>query len=168
MIFAYNRLLASRACWIVRLPARESYLFACSVSATMCIHWWWKTKIEPFHDDVIKWKHLPRYWSFARGIHRSPVNSPHKRQWRGALMLSLICARINGWVNNHEAGDLRRHRTQYDVSVMRCWEWNVPGEMGQYHGCWCFKSMLPEVIRSHVFDNVGQTLGQTYPCLHVD
>ena len=23
------------------------------------------------HDDVIKWKHFPRYWPFARGIHRS-------------------------------------------------------------------------------------------------
>ena len=34
------------------------------------------------HDDVIKWKHFPRYWPFVRGIHRSPVNSPHKGQWR--------------------------------------------------------------------------------------
>ena len=48
-----------------------------------------------------------------------PVNSPHKRQWRGALMFSLICAWINDWVNNREAGDLRRHRGHYDVSVMR-------------------------------------------------
>ena len=38
-------------------------------------------------------------------IHRSPVNSPHKGQWRGALMFSLICARINGWVTKCEAGD---------------------------------------------------------------
>ena len=37
------------------------------------------------HDDVIKWKYFPRYWPFARGIHRLPVNSPHKGQWRGAL-----------------------------------------------------------------------------------
>ena len=43
------------------------------------------------HDDVIKWKHFPRYWPFVRGIHRSPGNSPHKGQWRGALMFSLIC-----------------------------------------------------------------------------
>ena len=42
------------------------------------------------HDDVIKWKHFPRYWPFVRGIHRPPVNSPHKGQWRGALMFSLI------------------------------------------------------------------------------
>ena len=60
------------------------------------------------NDDVIKWKHFSRYWPFVRGIHRSPRNSPHKDQWRGALMFSLICAWINGWVNNREAGDLRR------------------------------------------------------------
>ena len=70
------------------------------------------------HDDVIKWKHFPRYWLFVRGIHRSPVNSPHKGQWRGALMFSLICTRINGWVNNREAGDLARHYAYYDVIVM--------------------------------------------------
>ena len=70
------------------------------------------------HDDVIKWKHFPRYWPFVRGIHRSPVNSPHKGQWRGALMFTLICARINGWVNNREAGHLRRYSTHYDVIVM--------------------------------------------------
>ena len=70
------------------------------------------------HDYVIKWKHIPRYWPFVRGIHRSPVNSQHKGQWRGALMFSLICARINAWVNNREAGDLRRYRDHYDVIVM--------------------------------------------------
>ena len=31
-----------------------------------------------FHGDVIKWKHFPCYWSSVRGIHRSPVNPPHK------------------------------------------------------------------------------------------
>ena len=47
-----------------------------------------------------------------------PVNSPHRGQWRGALMFSLTCARIKDWVNNREAGDLRRHRGHYDVNVM--------------------------------------------------
>ena len=70
------------------------------------------------HDDVIKWKHFPRNWPFMRGIHRSPMNSPHKGQWRGALMFPLICAWIHGWVNNRKAGDLRRYRTHYDVTVM--------------------------------------------------
>ena len=44
---------------------------------------------------------------------------PHKGQWRGALMFSFICACINGWVNNREAGDLRSHRAHYDVIVMK-------------------------------------------------
>ena len=70
------------------------------------------------HDDVIKWKHFRRYWPFVRRIHRSPVNSPHKGQWRGALMYFWICVWINGWVNTREAGDLRRYRAHYDVTVM--------------------------------------------------
>ena len=52
--------------------------------------------------------------AFLWGIHRSPVNYPHKGQWCGALMFSWI----NAWVNNREVGDLRRHRGHYDVIVM--------------------------------------------------
>ena len=86
---------------------------------------------EACHDDVIKWKHFPRNWPFVREIHRSPVNFPHKGQWRGALMFSLIYAWINDWVNNREAGDLRRQHGHYDVIVMLLWisgtgaRWNV-------------------------------------------
>ena len=76
------------------------------------------SNICEWHDDVMKWKHFPRYWPFVRAIHRSPVNYPHKGQWRGALMFSLICVWINAWVNNRKAGDLRRHRAHYDVIVM--------------------------------------------------
>ena len=67
----------------------------------------------------------------VRGNHRSPVNSPHKGQWRGALMFSLICAWINGWVNNREAGDLRRRRLQTSKSHQsnhNCW--HQPKPMG--------------------------------------
>ena len=80
--------------------------------------WLQNDNTSMYNDDVIKWKHFPRYWPFVRGIHQSPVNSPHKGQWRGALMFSLICTRINGWVNNGKAGDLRRYRVRYDVTVM--------------------------------------------------
>ena len=72
------------------------------------------------HDDVIKWKHFPRCWSFVWGFHRSPVKSLYKDQWRGELMFSLSCAWINGWVNNHEVSDLRHHHAHYDGTVM----WN--------------------------------------------
>ena len=76
---------------------------------------WWRHQMETF----------PRCWPFVRGIHRSPVNSPHKGQWPRALMFSLICVWINGWINNREAGDLRRHRTHCDVIVMGIlFSWN--------------------------------------------
>ena len=85
------------------------------------------------HDYIIKWKHFPRYWPFVRGIHWSPVNSPHKGQWRGTLMFSLICAWINHWVNNRDAGDLRRHRAHCDVIViiwLLQWQWSKPDLYG--------------------------------------
>ena len=53
------------------------------------------------HDDAIKWKPFPRYWPFPRRIPRSRVNSPHKGQWRGALMFYLLSKRLSkqswGW-----------------------------------------------------------------------
>ena len=46
------------------------------------------------------------------------TGSPHKGQWRGALMFSLICVWIYGLVNTREAGVLRRSQAHYDVIVM--------------------------------------------------
>ena len=54
----------------------------------------------------------------ARGMHRSHVNSPYKGQWCRALVVSLICAWISGWVNTREVGGFRRHRAHYGVIVM--------------------------------------------------
>ena len=83
-----------------------------------CLLWklsWWLHQME----------HFPRNWPFVRGIHRSQVNSPHKGQWRGALMFSLICVWILDWVNNREAGDLRRYHAHFDVIVMlKTWNQN--------------------------------------------
>ena len=92
------------------------------------------------HDDVIKWKHFPRCWPFVRGIHRSPVKSPLKGQWRGALNFSLICVRINGWVNNRKAGDLRRHRAHYDVTLMYF------KHIRFMHGFWCIDGKIQRFL----------------------
>ena len=81
--------------------------------------------VDMHHDDVIKWKHFPRNWPFVRGIHRYPVNSLHKGQWRRALMFSLICVWINDWVNNRDAGGLRRYRAHYDVILMILKNYNI-------------------------------------------
>ena len=76
------------------------------------------TKYTYFHDDVIKWKHFRVTGHLCGEFYRSPVNSPNKGQWRGDLMFTLICVWITDWVNNREAGDLRRDCAHYDVSVM--------------------------------------------------
>ena len=39
-------------------------------------------------------------------------------EFTGALMFSSTCAWMNGWVNNREASDLRRHGAHYDVTIM--------------------------------------------------
>ena len=83
---------------------------------------WWHHQMETFSALLV----------LCAGIHRSPVNSPHRVLWRGALMFSLICVRINGWVNNREAGDLRRCRAHYDVIFMLYLENNLNGRQYQY------------------------------------
>ena len=57
------------------------------------------------HDDVIKWKHFPRYWPFVRGIHRSRW-IPHTK----ASDAELWCLPY--------AVDLRRHGIHCDVAVI--------------------------------------------------
>ena len=99
------------------------------------IMFWVFFLLNQCHDDVIKWKHFPRHWTFVRGIHRSPMNSPHKGQWRGALVFSLICAWINGWVNTGKAGDLRRHRAHYDVIVMVYLRHYITHKSIDFHKC---------------------------------
>ena len=65
------------------------------------------------HDDVIKWKHFPRHWPFVRGIHRPPVNSPHKGQWRGAFFDLRLNKRLSkqwlGWWFETPSCPLWRH-----------------------------------------------------------
>ena len=105
--------------------------------------------------DVIKWKHFPRYWPFVQGIHRSPVNSPHKGKWRGALMFSLICVWINVWVNNGEAGDLRRYRAHYDVIAMETK--SVAMTRWINHDPWASfneNKRFPKMITKLVFENI--------------
>ena len=72
-----------------------------------------------FHDDVIKWKHFPHYWSFLCWGN-SPVTGELTSQGpvTRSFEFSSLCGWTNGWVNNRNAGDLRRDRAQYDVIVM--------------------------------------------------
>ena len=99
------------------------------------------------HDNVIKKKHFPRYRPYARRIPRSPVDSPKKGQWRGALKFSLIYAWTNGLANHRDAGDLRRRSAHHDVIVM--WVQLAVGEETDPH-CWhMIDSIIPGWTQSH-------------------
>ena len=87
--------------WEIAWPYYKGDLYASALP-------WWRHQMETFSALL----------AICAG--NSPVTGefPSQSQWRGALMFSLICAWINGWANNREAGDLRRHRAHYDVIVM--------------------------------------------------
>ena len=65
----------------------------------------------------IKWKHFPRCWPFVWEF-------PTQRLVTRNFDVSLICAWINGWVNNREAGDLRRNRTYGGIMQLPSDQWS--------------------------------------------
>ena len=70
------------------------------------------------HDDVIKWKHF-HVTGYLCGAFTGPWRISHTKTSDVELwFFSLICAWINGWVNNGEIDDLTRHLAHYDVTVM--------------------------------------------------
>ena len=102
------------------------------------------------HDDVIKWKHLRTCWPFVWGIHRWPVDSPHKGQLRLALTFSLMYAWTNDRANSRNAGDLRHHRAHYDVTKdPRHNSWNVMYHNKNYHQFRCFIVKKQKKLHDH-------------------
>ena len=85
------------------------------------------------HDDVITWKHFPRYWPFVRGIHRSPMNSPHKGQWRGTLMFLLICA-----LNKR----LSKQSLSWRFKTPPCLLWRQCNEKDRFANRWPYRSVI--------------------------
>ena len=105
-------ILASSKGWLHQITPKGIIKCTCIANIPWGENWVFN------HDDVIKGEHFPCYCIFVQGIHQSLENSSHKGQWPEALMFSLICAWINGWVNNREAGSFRRHHDHYDITIM--------------------------------------------------
>ena len=81
-------------------------VLAAPVMAASATYPWWRHQMETFSALL------------AISAGNSPVPGKFPAQRPVTLMFSLIWAWINGWVNNREAGDLRRYRAHYDVTVM--------------------------------------------------
>ena len=106
---------------------------------------WFETPWYSSDSTVMFWAEMISLWTYDFAIHvkkqsismmrlsngnifsvtdllgsTSPVTGgfPHKDQWHRALVFPLICAWTNGWANNRDADDLRRHRAHYDAIVM--------------------------------------------------
>ena len=76
------------------------------------------------HDEVIKWKHFRRFWPFVclgGGGGGKPVTGGFPSQMPVTLNVDVFCGMrwTNGWANNRDAGDFRRHGAHYDVTVIR-------------------------------------------------
>ena len=83
------------------------------------LYWWLGQMVNcMMTPSTIKWKHFPRYWSFVRGIHRLSVDSLTKASDVDLWCFLWSAPETNGWANNGDAGDLRRHRAHYDVTVL--------------------------------------------------
>ena len=116
-----------------------------------------------WHDDLIKWKHFPRYWPFVRGIHRSPVTSPHKGQWHGALMFSLTCA-LNKQLNKQSLGCLFETPSsslwRHCNGIIRYWScslnllWLVDTIWRHRYGS-TSAQVLPEPMLTHIYVTIG-------------
>ena len=115
-----SSVLINKTCWNTNLShwgwdqiaTISLRLFLTPFSCIKTVVFWFK-----FHQ--ISCPESSQQWATLLALcEGNPPVTPHKGQWRGALMLSLICAWTNGWANNPDAGNLRCHRTHYDVTVM--------------------------------------------------
>ena len=93
---------------------------------------------------------ISRVTGLLCGEFTGPGDFPHKGQWRGAFMFSLFCPWMISWVNNCEAGDLRRHHAHYDVNVMNSrMAWNDAQSLKQHRRGALFSKIIHQISRSH-------------------
>ena len=110
-----------RAYYIMQWGIDSGDLFWKSVSGVQVQTIYQFSLYKQTHDDVIRWKHFPRYWPFVRVFTGDRWIPRPKASDTELWCFLFICALINGWVNNCQAGDLRCHRGNYGVTVMSLW-----------------------------------------------
>ena len=117
----FSLICAWTSVWVKTRDAGDLRHYHAHYDVTLMIPPWPNRIWKCFpHHMMTSWNgNIFRDTGHLCGEFTGPPVTPHKGQWRAALMFSLICVWINGWVNNREAGDLRRHCAHYDVIVMQ-------------------------------------------------
>ena len=110
-------------------------------------------KLRNAQDDVIEWKHFPHYWTIVRGIHQSPVGSPHKGQWRVFVDLRLN-KRLSKQSNRRWYG----HRANYGVTVMRYASTSL---QWRHNGAMASQITILTVVFSTFYSDTGQRKQQS-------
>ena len=104
---------------VCRLPALSHCLNECSLVTKSVL---WHSLENNFNRSSTSsswWRHQKETFSaltFCAG--NSPITGEVSAQRPVTRRFDVFCTWINGWVNNREAGDLRRHRAHYDVILM--------------------------------------------------
>ena len=119
--------------WIQWVYFNNIYRWLSAVSPVL-MHWRYCSHFE-------EWKHFTRYWPFVREIHWSLVNSPHKGQWRGALMFTLMLANTKCLTNSWIDSDLRCYGTKLWASSHLNALWSYPNAV-----TWLLKTYLKSLI----------------------
>ena len=127
-----------RSCYSITIVHSAQGLLKSWSSAIVMMKW-----AGRFHDDIIKWKHLPRYWPFVCGIHRWPMNSPHKGQWCRALIFFFdLC--LNKRLNKQSWG--------WWFEMPSCSLWCHCNAYKECHGMMATKLLPGPVLTSCQFD----------------
>ena len=108
--------------WAILMPQQIGWHFVDDIVTYIFLYESWSSLNQGSQvHSVSWWRHqMGKYFAslgLGEGNHRSPVDSPDKSQWRGALIFSVICAWTNGWASNRDTGDLRRNRVHYDANL---------------------------------------------------
>ena len=92
---------------------------------------WWCHQMETFSALL----------AFCAGNSPVPGEFPTQRPVTHSFDNFFDLAWINGWVNNREAGDLRRYRVHYDVIVM-----GFSSYVGSVSMSWCIHVKIYSII----------------------
>ena len=102
------------------------------------------------HNDVMTWKCFLHYWPFVWGIHRSPVDSPHKGPEMQRFDVFFCLFAISCWTNSPVASDFRCLNSHVTLQE---WFWYITfWSLSFWKKIFLFWQVIPEPIMTQFTD----------------